>query len=133
MLACSWKAEAKVGVVRVRSRGQLETLAAEPAAPVEHFLGWASRLASGSWDRAWVAPASQRDDPSMRITPIIGQKPWFLLCWVGVGRARISLEGWASTALFAAATSVAKKKGLARQPMQVLLGSFSVIVALIGY
>jgi hypothetical protein len=79
-----------------------------------------------------VAPAVWRDDPRMRMTPIIGQKPWFGPRRVGWGLAPISLEGWALTALFATATSIAKKKGLARQPLQVLLGSFSVIVALKG-
>jgi hypothetical protein len=68
----------------------------------------------------------------MRMTPIIGQKPWFGPRRVGWGLAPISLEGWALTGLFAVVTSVAKKKGLSRQPMQILLGSFSVAVALKG-
>ncbi len=79
-----------------------------------------------------VAPALRRDDLCMRITPMIGQKPWFGPRRVGWGLAPISLEGWALTAIFAVMTSMAKKKGLARQPMQVMLGSFSVIVALKG-
>jgi hypothetical protein len=66
------------------------------------------------------------------MTPIIGEKPWFGPRRVGWGLAPISLEGWALTALFAVATGVAKRKGLPRQPMQVMLGSFSVIVALKG-
>jgi hypothetical protein len=66
------------------------------------------------------------------MTPIIGAKPWFGPRRVGWGLAPISLEGWALTALFAVMTGVAKRKGLSRQPMQVMLGSFSVIVALKG-
>jgi hypothetical protein len=76
--------------------------------------------------------ARTRDDPCVRTTPIIGQKPWFGPRRVGWGLAPISLEGWALTALFGVITSIAKKKGLSRQPMQLLLGSFSVIVALKG-
>jgi len=79
-----------------------------------------------------VAPAPERDDPCVRTTPIIGEKPWFGPRRLGWGLAPISLEGWALTALFAVITGVAKRKGLPRQPMQVLLGSFSVIVALKG-
>ena len=82
--------------------------------------------------RAWWRQPYGSDDLCMRITPMIGQKPWFGPRRVGWGLAPISLEGWALTALFAVMTSMAKKKGLARQPMQILLGSFSVIVALKG-
>jgi hypothetical protein len=76
--------------------------------------------------------ALRRDDLCMRMTPIIGQKAWFGPRRVGWGLAPISLEGWALTAVFAVLTSVAKKKRLARQPMQIMLGSFSVLVALKG-
>jgi len=51
---------------------------------------------------------------------------------VGWGLGPISAEGWALTALFAAVTAVARRKGMARQPMQLMLGLFSVIVALKG-
>jgi hypothetical protein len=51
---------------------------------------------------------------------------------VGWGLGPISPEGWALTALFGAITTVAKRRGLARQHAQVLLGAFSVIVALKG-
>jgi hypothetical protein len=77
-------------------------------------------------------PGRTRDDPCVRMTPIIGQKPWFGPRRVGWGLAPISLEGWALTALFGVVTSMAKRKGLPRQPMQILLGSFSVLVALKG-
>jgi hypothetical protein len=81
---------------------------------------------------ALAPPAPARDDPCVRMTPIIGEKPWFGPRRVGWGLAPISLEGWALTALFAALTAVAKRQGLAKKPMQVLLGSFSVVVALKG-
>ncbi len=78
------------------------------------------------------AAAGTRDDPCVRTTPIIGQKPWFGPRRLGWGLGPISPEGWALTALFGAVTTVAKRRGLARQHVQLLLGTFSVIVALKG-
>ena len=50
----------------------------------------------------------------------------------GMGTGPISPEGWALTVVFGVITTVAKRRGLARQQLQVLLGTFSVIVALKG-
>ena len=49
-----------------------------------------------------------------------------------MGTGPISPEGWALTVVFGVITTVAKRRGLARQQLQVLLGTFSVIVALKG-
>jgi hypothetical protein len=81
---------------------------------------------------AFVAAAPAREDLRVRIKPLIGQKPWFGPRRLGWGLGPISPEGWALTGLFAVAATVAKRKGLARQPMQLLLGVFSVVVALKG-
>jgi hypothetical protein len=66
------------------------------------------------------------------MTPIIGEKPWFGPRRVGWGLGPISPEGWALTVVFGVITTVAKRRGLARQHLQVLLGTFSVLVALKG-
>lgn len=81
---------------------------------------------------ALAAPAVARDNPAVRMTPLIGKKPWFGPRRVGWGLAPVSPEGWALTALFAAIGTAAKRRGLEKKQTQILVGSFLVLAALKG-